>query len=225
METKTTWTARQADDEARHLAACAVCRNHLRPRMDQKLYAVKNARTRQFVHILVNGKSLEDTLGWPKGEILYAILRQDGAPKGPPMSEEVKMLLRENGEKKKTENKLKRLVRTNTPARLVEREQEKREKKTMATKKKAKVKKGKPDATVKPTKSLKGGGFEAQLPAEFIRRYKGVNYKVARVGNGWQVNDGKTQTIHEAKEFILSQHGKADKAWTTSVFFLRGLKV
>lgn len=219
-EETNTFVARMKADETRHLESCAVCRNKLSPDRSQKLYAVKNARTRQFVHVLVNGKSLEDTIGWPRQEILYAILQQDGAPKGPPMSEEVKAKLRENGEKKKEEKKLMRLVRANTPARLVEGEQEEKEEKTMATKKKARAKKRKPDATVKLTKSLKGG-FEAQLPTEFIRRYKGVDHKVAKVGDGWQVDGSKTMTIHEVKDFILAQHKSAGTDWTAGVFFLK----
>ena len=130
------WTARKTDDEARHLASCIVCREKLRPASDQKLYAVKNARTRQLVHVLINGESLENKLGWPRGEILYSMLIKNGASKGPPMSEEVKAKLREAREKRKAENKLKRLVRANTPARPVEGEQEDRKENAMATKKK-----------------------------------------------------------------------------------------
>lgn len=133
-----TWTARKAADEARHLASCAVCRNSFRPATDEKLYAVKNSRTREFVHILVNGESLESKLGWSHDEILYSMLIEDGAPKGPTMTKEVKARLREASEKRKTENKLKRLVRANTPARLVEGEQEE----TMTRKSKKKKSKG-----------------------------------------------------------------------------------
>lgn len=214
------WTVRKAADEARHLASCAICRERLRPANDQKLYAVKNARTRQFVHVLVNGESLESKLGWPRDEILYSMLIEDSFPKGPPMSDEVKAKLREANEKRRVENELKRLVRANTPARPAEGEQEEKEE-TMARKKKARMKKRKPDATAKSTKSLKGVGFEAQLPTEFVRRYKGVDYKVAKVGDGWQVDGSKTMTIHEAKVFILAKHGSPDKKWTTSIFFRR----
>lgn len=112
-----TWTIRKVADEARHLESCAVCRNRLRPSANQKLYAVKNARTRQFIHVLVNGESLESKLGWPKDDILYSILLEDGASKSPPMSEELRARLREATEKRKAENKLKRLVRANTPSR------------------------------------------------------------------------------------------------------------
>ena len=108
QEIPETWTARKTNDELRHLKSCQVCREKLRPREDQKLYAVKNARTREFIHVFVNGESLEDTLGWPKEEILYAILKADGAPKGPPMSEEVKVKLRDANKKRREENELKR---------------------------------------------------------------------------------------------------------------------
>ena len=111
------WSARKTSDKARHLAACAVCRERLRPGPDQKLYGIKNARTRQFVHVVVNGESLESGLGWPREEILYSLLIEDGAPKGLPMTEETKAKLREASEKQKAENKLKHLVRANTPAR------------------------------------------------------------------------------------------------------------
>ena len=123
MKIDSNWPAREAADRVRHLTACAVCRDHLRPREDQKLYGVKNARTRQFVHVLVNGESLESKLGWSRAEILYSIMLEDGTPKGPLMSEEVKAKLREASEKRKAENKLKRLVRANTPARLAEGEE------------------------------------------------------------------------------------------------------
>ena len=218
-----TFAARKLADETRHLESCNVCREKLRPREDQKLYAVKNGRTRQFLHVLVNGKSLEDTLGWPKGEILYAILKEDGAPKGSPMSEEVKVKLREAAEKRKADNELKRMVRANTPARLVEGGEEKKGEREMKTKKKAKVKakRKKTTATATIVRSLKEGGFETQLPNEFFRKYKGVDYKVAKIGDGWQVNGGKTMTIHEAKDFILAQHKSAGKDWTAGVFFLK----
>ena len=208
------WPTRRTADEARHLESCTVCREKLRPANDQKLYAVKNSRTRQFVHVLVNGESLESKLGWSRGEILYSMLIEDGAPKGPPMSEETKAKLREAGEKRRAESKLKRLVRANTPARLVEGGEKESEVRDMATKKKAKTAK-------KPKKGAHaGGGFEARLPSEFVRRYKGVDYKVVKVGDGWQVNGSKTMTIHEVKDFILAQHKSAGKDWTAGVFFL-----
>lgn len=119
-EISETWTIKKTADEVKHLTACNVCRERLRPREDQKLYAVKNARTRQFVHVLINGRSLEDTIGWPKNEILYSLLLEDGAAKGPPMTEEIKERLRVAA----AERKLKKSLRANTPARLAEGEQE-----------------------------------------------------------------------------------------------------
>lgn len=90
-----TFAERERADRARHLERCAVCRNKLRPAIDQRLYGVKNARTREFVHVLVNGESLESKLGWPREEILYAMLVEDGATRPPAMSEEVKARLRQ----------------------------------------------------------------------------------------------------------------------------------
>ena len=214
QEIPETWISRKAADEARHLVACQVCRERLRPASDQKLYAVKNSRTRQFVHVLVNGESLESKLGWSRSEILYSMLIEDGAPKGPPMTEEVKAKLREASEKRKAENKLKRLVRANTPARPVEGEKKESEEQEMATKKKAKTAK-------KPKKGAHaGGGFEARLPSEFVRRYKGVDYKVVKVGDGWQVDGGKITTIHEAMVQIVEKHQPINKDWRASGFFL-----
>ena len=208
------WPTRRAADEARHLASCLVCREHLRPASDQKLYAVKNSRTRQFVHVLVNGESLESKLGWSREEILYSFLLEDGAPKGPPMNEEVKVKLREANKKRREEKKLKRQVRANTPARLVAGDQGKEGQK-MPTKKKLKASKA--GKSKKPART--SGGLESQLPNEFVRRYKGKDYKIEKIADGWQVNGSKTMTIHEAKCFILAQHGSPDKKWTTSIFF------
>lgn len=89
-----TFAERERVDRARHLERCAACRNKLRPAIDERLYAVKNARTREFVHVLVNGESLESKLGWPREEILYAMLVENGAAKTP-MSEETKARLRQ----------------------------------------------------------------------------------------------------------------------------------
>ena len=217
QETPGTWTTREIADKIRHLTSCLVCRERLRPASDQKLYAVKNARTRQFVHILVNGESLESKLGWSRDEILYSMLIEDGAPKGPLMSEEVKAKLREASEKRKAENKLKRLVRANTPARPVEGEEKESEVREMPTKKKAKTAK----TAKKPKKAARaGGGFEARLPSEFVRRYKGVDYKVVKVGDGWQVDGGKITTIHEAMVQIVEKHQPINKDWRASGFFL-----
>ena len=110
------WTARNATDESRHSAACRVCREGLRPYGDQKLYGVKNARTREFVHVLVNDESPESKLGWPREEVLYSIMLENGSRKGLPMPEETKKKLKEV-------NQLRRSLRrtpANTPARPVE---------------------------------------------------------------------------------------------------------
>mgnify|MGYP001607476679 CR=1 FL=1 len=129
-----TWTAREVTDRARHLATCRVCSDKLRPAEDQKLYAAKNARTREFVHVLVNGESLEDKLGWPRGEILYSIMLEDGAAKGPRMSEETKRKLRELDQLRRSL----RRVPANAPARHAEGEEE-----TAVAKKKKKIKRTK----------------------------------------------------------------------------------
>lgn len=214
------FTARYAADKALHVVGCAVCRDDLRPDKTQRLYAVKNSRTREFVHVLVNGKNLEDTLGWPKNEILYAILKTDGTSKGPPMSEEVKARLRENGEKKKAENKLKRLVRANTPARLVEGEQEKKEGQPMATKKKMR-KAGGAKTVKKMTKARSNSGADAFLPARFVRKHSGEDHVFERDGDGWKLDgDGpmplryamaKLMGANAARATSFVRYFKADK--------------
>ena len=84
----------------------------------------------------------------------------------------------------------------------------------MPTKKKAKTAK-------KPKKAARAGGsFEARLPSEFVRRYKGVDYKVVKVGDGWQVDGGKITTIHEAMVQIVEKHRPINKDWRASGFFL-----
>ena len=89
-----TFAERERADRARHLERCMVCRNKLRCDRDHRLYAVKNARTREFIHVLVNGESPESKLGWPRDEILYAMLVENGATR-PTMSEETKARLRQ----------------------------------------------------------------------------------------------------------------------------------
>ena len=130
-----TWTAREDADRARHSAACAVCREKLKPAEGQRLYAAKNARTREYVHVLVNGEPLEGKLGWLREEILYSIMLEDGAAKGPPMSEETKRKLRKLSQLRRSL----RRAPANAPARYVEGEEKKE---ATVAKKKAKSKGG-----------------------------------------------------------------------------------
>ena len=148
-----TWAARRSNDEARHLTRCAVCREKLKPAEDQKLYAVKNARTREFVHALVNGEPLEEKLGWPRGEILYSIMLEDGATKEPPMSEETKRKLRELSQLRRSL----RRAPANAPARPAEGEE-----RTAVAKKKKKIKRAKS----KQQKVLRDAAKAVQAKAE-----------------------------------------------------------
>lgn len=214
-----TWTARKAADETRHSAACIVCREHLRPANDQKLYAVKNARTREFVHVLVNGESLESKLGWSRDEILYSMLIEDGVPKGPPMTDEVKARLREAGEKRKAEDKLKRLVRANTPARPAEGEQEE----TMTRKSKKKKNGSKADAIRKlrekrsHTGSLRSKA-DAFLPARFTRKHGGEDHVFERAGDGWKLDGKGPMPLRRAMAELM---GEANARATSFVRYFR----
>lgn len=154
-----TWTAREDADRARHSAACAVCREKLKPAEGQRLYAAKNARTREYVHVLVNGEPLEEKLDWPREEILYSIMLEDGADKGPPMNEETKRRLRELGQLRRSL----RRAPANAPARHAEGEKEREE-----------------SVAKKKTKSKAGRIFVFDLPVTRVLLWMGKNnFKLA----------------------------------------------
>ena len=193
------WTTRNATDKARHSSACIVCREGLRPYGDQKLYGVKNARTREFVHVLVNGESLESKLGWPREEVLYSIMLEDGSRKGPPMPEETKRI--EVKEKKLKEvNQLRRSLRrtpANTPARPAEGEIKEE---AMAKKKLKKAVK-----VAETRRAGSSGKADAFLPAKFVRVHGGKDHVFERIGDGWKLDGDGPMPLRRAMAKLMGE--------------------
>jgi len=187
------WTARNATDKARHSAACRVCREGLRPYGDQKLYGVKNARTREFVHVLVNDESPESELGWPREEVLYLIMLENGSRKGPPMPEETKKKLKEV-------NQLRRSLRrtpANTPARPAEGEIKEE---AMAKKKLKKAVK-----VAETRRAGSSGKADAFLPAKFVRVHGGKDHVFERIGDGWKLDGDGPMPLRRAMAKLMGE--------------------
>lgn len=206
-----TFAERERIDRARHLERCAVCRNKLRCDRDHRLYAVKNARTREFIHVLVNGESLESKLGWPREEILYSMLVENGATKAPPMSEDTKDRLRIAA----AERKLKKSLRADTPARPEE-GGEKGE--PMASKKAKKTRAKKPQAAKPRAKN----GADKFLPDRFVRAHGGKDHTFERTDGGWRLDGGEPVPLRRAMAELM---GEANAKATSFVRYFRADKV
>lgn len=97
-----TWKEREERDRTTHDANCRVCRMAIDPG-DSDLYAVKNKRTREFVHVIAD--STEDAIaqsGWSERDVQYTmgIVLQHSRKK---MSVETKAELKQRNKQKRVD--------------------------------------------------------------------------------------------------------------------------
>lgn len=98
--------AREAHDEAEHEKRCSVCRNGDRPEPKQFLFALKNDRTGEFLHVIASSREeAAKKLGWPLVDLKYAMLMESG-DKRQVMSEETKAQLKSLQEERRALRKV-----------------------------------------------------------------------------------------------------------------------
>lgn len=99
------WQKRTTLDRLEHRARCEVCRQGRKPKPGEHLFAVKDAATRAFIHVVAcSTEEAQVRSGF--ASLLYSFCLDLGA--GPPMPEAVKARLRVLSEQRRIEARKRR---------------------------------------------------------------------------------------------------------------------